>query len=123
MARGNNADGLAPRVVSVPSGGLAYIQPLSDGGTVERYAHMDSDKFVQAETLTADNATIVSVWAHAVVVQEIDPFDPEMSFPGLNVQCGDQVKRASLGDKVILHDDGTYDVLKPIEFSRRYMHV
>lgn len=90
---------------------------------MERYADMDSDKFVLAETLTADNATIVSVWAHAAIVQEIDPFDPEMSFPGLNVQCGDEVKRASLGDRVIKHSDGTYDVLKPIEFTRRYTHA
>lgn len=90
---------------------------------MEYYADMDSDRKVMAQTLTADNVTVVSVWAHAVIVQEIDPFDSELSFPGLNVQCGDTVKRASLGDTVIYHQDGTYDVLKPMEFARRYVHV
>lgn len=84
---------------------------------------MDSDRQVAAMTLTADNATIVSVWANAMIVEEIDPFDSQKTFPGLNVQCGNDVKRASLGDRVVKHGDGTYDVLTPLAFMRRYAQL
>lgn len=87
---------------------------------VEYYTEMDSAEQVAVMTLTADNATIVSVWANAVIVEEIDPFDSTLTFPGLNVQCGDTVKRASLGDRVLKHGDGTYDVMSPMELMSRY---
>lgn len=90
---------------------------------MEYYADMDSDRQVAAMTLTADNVTVISVWANAMVVEEIDPFDAEVKFPGLNVQCKSQVKRASLGDKVIKHGDGTYDVLTPMAFLGRYVQL
>lgn len=87
---------------------------------MDYYADNDSNRQVRALTLTADNVTVVSVWAHAMAVEEIDPFDGKQKFPALNVQCGDTVKRASLGDVVIKHEDGTYDVKKPFEFMQDY---
>lgn len=67
--------------------------------------------------LTADNVTVVSVWAHAVIVEEVDPTDPERRAPALNVQCGDEVKRASIGDHVVQHSDGSFDVLGPLAYQ------
>jgi hypothetical protein len=85
------------------------------------YAHMDSVEKVKALMLTGDNVTVVSAWAKALIVEEIDSLDPEQKFPALNVQCGDEVKRASLGDYVIKHEDGRYDVKRPIEFRHDYV--
>lgn len=87
---------------------------------MDYYADNDSDRKVRALTLTGDNVTVISMWAHAMAVEEVDPFDEKQKFPALNVQCGDAVKRASLGDVVIKHGDGTYDVLKPFEFMHGY---
>lgn len=67
--------------------------------------------------LTADNVTVVSVWAGAVIVEEVDPTDPERRSPALNVQCGDSVKRASIGDHVVRHADGSFDVLGPLAYQ------
>lgn len=83
----------------------------------------DSGRQTRAMTLTADNVTVVSVWVNAMVVEEIDPFDDKQKFPALNVQCGDTVKRASLGDVVIKHFDDTFDVMKPIEFMHSYTRL
>lgn len=90
---------------------------------MDYFQHMDSDKRVAAMTLTGGNVTVVATWVNAVIVEEVDPFDSEKRFPALNVQCGDQVKRASLGDKVIKHDDGTYDVLTPMAFLGSYTQL
>lgn len=68
--------------------------------------------------LTADNVTVLSMWARAVIVEEVDPTDPELRSPALNVECGNEVKRASIGDHVIQHADGTFDVLGPLAYQR-----
>lgn len=88
-----------------------------------RYQNMDSVDIIQSIPLEEDNAEVVAQWASAVVVEEIDPFDADKKYPGLNVQCGDTVKRASLGDCVIKHDDGTFDVLTSLEFAGKYVKV
>lgn len=71
----------------------------------------------EAMLLTPELVTVVSVWCHGVIVDEIDP-ETFISYPALNVQCGDEVKRASLNDWVIKKEDGTFDVKKPNEFLR-----
>ena len=68
--------------------------------------------------LTADNVTVVSNWASAVVVEEIDPTDSGLRTPALNVKCGYRVKRASIGDHVIKHEDGTFDVMGPLAWQQ-----
>lgn len=88
-----------------------------------QYAHMDSYRRAKAVMLTGDNVTVISVWANAVPVEEIDPFDNDSRSPGLNVLCGNEVKRASLGDYVIQHEDGTFDVSKPLSFLSHYVKL
>lgn len=87
---------------------------------MEYYADNDSNRLVRALMLRSDNATVLSAWAKAVVVEEIDPFDGDKKFPALNVLCGNNVKRASLGDYVVKHEDGTFDVKKPMEFAHGF---
>jgi hypothetical protein len=72
---------------------------------------------MQSMMLSPETVTIVSVWCHAAIVEEIDPFDSTKRYPALNVQCGDEVKRCSLGDYVVKKDDGTFDVMGPIAHS------
>lgn len=72
---------------------------------------------VQSMLLTPELVTVVSVWSHARIVEEIDPHDSSKRYPALNVQCGDEVKRASLGDYVVKKADGTFDVMGPIAHS------
>lgn len=66
--------------------------------------------------ITAETVNAVAVWCNGIVVEEIDPEYSEKRYPALNVQCGDDVKRASLGDYVIKRKDGTYDVLGPMAY-------
>lgn len=87
---------------------------------MEYYADNDSNQLVRALMLRADNATVLAAWSSAMVVEEVDPFDGDKKFPGLNVRCGNEVKRASLGDYVIKHDNGTFDVKKPMEFAHGF---
>lgn len=75
---------------------------------------------MENKMLTPDNVTVVAVWARALIVEEVDPTDPELRSPALNVQCGDEVKRASIGDQVIKHDDGTFEVLGPLAYHAQY---
>lgn len=84
---------------------------------------MDSNLTVRAIMLRDDNADVLAKWSRGVQVEEIDPFDAEKKFPGLNVQCGDTVKRASLGDFVIKHEDGTYDVKTQLDFIKHYVKI
>lgn len=88
----------------------------------ESYSGPDEQP-VQAMLLSPELVTVTSVWCSGVVVEEIDPFDDGKRFPALNVPCGDQVKRASLGDYVIKHSDGSFDVKKPSEFIRNHNKI
>ena len=69
-----------------------------------------------AMQLNPELVTVVSVWCGGVIVEEIDPETNER-YPALNVQCGEEVKRASLGDWIIKREDKTFDVVGPNEFS------
>lgn len=54
----------------------------------------------------------IAEWCGGVVVEEINAMDPEKKQPGINVPCGDEVKRASCGMGVQLKHDGTFDVVR-----------
>ena len=69
-----------------------------------------------AHNLTVDNAEVIAQWCKGIVVEEIDPDGNR--FPGINVQCGIYVKRASLGDWVVLLDNGDFDVMGPNRFTQ-----
>lgn len=66
----------------------------------------------EARTLTAENAHEISEWCGGMVVQEHDALDHSKIQPGVNLQCGDEVKRASVGDMVIRLHDGTFELYK-----------
>jgi hypothetical protein len=74
------------------------------------------DEHENAMLLTPELATVISVWCGGLLVEEIDPFDSTKRYPALNVPCGDEVKRASLGDWIVKKEDKTFDVMKPNEF-------
>lgn len=86
-----------------------------------KFAHQDSVEIVQAHMLSGDNVTVIADWSRSLIVDEIDAVNPESTFPALNVQCRDDVQRASLGDYVIKHEDGTFSVKKPIAFAHDYL--
>lgn len=83
------------------------------------YTHVSGAK-VQAMLLTPEMATVISVWCNGVLVEEIDPFDSSKRQPGVNVPCKDEIKRASVGDRVIRREDKSFDVVKPNEFAHTY---
>lgn len=85
---------------------------------MDYYRTVDGE-MVTTMRLSPELVTVVSVWAGAVIVEEIDP-ENGTRYPALNVQCGDEVKRASLDDYVIKKEDGTFDVKKPNEFIRHH---
>jgi hypothetical protein len=85
-----------------------------------KFEHKDSVEVVDAHMLQGDNVTVISSWCRGLIVEEIDPFDNESRYPALNVQCRGGVKRASLGDYVIKHEDGSFDIRKTTDFLRHY---
>jgi len=66
----------------------------------------------EARTVTADNAAFLAVWCGGKLVNEQDALMPHINTPGINVPCGDTVKRASMGDTIIRKSDGTFDIFK-----------
>lgn len=66
---------------------------------------------IEGMVLTSENAESVAAWCGGVIVSEYDAIEHSISFPGINIQCGSEVKRASVGQVVILKDDGSFDVL------------
>lgn len=73
---------------------------------------------VQAMHMSPEMVQVISAWSGAVIVEEIDPLDTDQRYSALNVQTADGVKRASQGDYVVRHADGSFDVKKPTEFRR-----
>lgn len=84
-----------------------------------KWDNKDSAERVDAEVLTGENVNVLANWADAVITHEIDPFSDDR-YPALNVQCSAEVKRASMGDYVIRHEDGGFDVLSPLIFRNTY---
>jgi hypothetical protein len=78
-------------------------------------------EIVQAMRLDPELVTVCSVWCHGQVVEEIDPFDSDKKFPAINLETREGVSRASLGDYVIKHDDGTFSVKKPGAFRQNHI--
>lgn len=67
-------------------------------------------------------ANIVAIWCNGALVEEIDPETNER-FPALNVQCGEDVKRASIGDWVVKKEDKTFEVMGPNEYLAHFDHA
>jgi hypothetical protein len=73
----------------------------------------DDGEQVQAMLMSNELITVISAWCHGVVVEEIHPHDDQQRFPALNLETRTGAARASLGDYVIKHADGTFEVKKP----------
>lgn len=67
---------------------------------------------MQARTLTAVNVMEIAEWCNGLIVTEHDALDHSAVSPGINLRCGDEVKRASVGSVIICKFDGTFDVLR-----------
>ena len=63
-------------------------------------------------TVTSANAEALAEWCGGTLVEEHDALDHGKTQPGINVLCGDDVKRASLGDTIIKHSNNTFDVIR-----------
>lgn len=63
---------------------------------------------VEAVRLNEDNAVAVAAWCGAEVIEEIDPQDPLLKQPGLNVPTPAGMKRASLGTYVIRYGGNNF---------------
>lgn len=59
---------------------------------------------------TEDNGAELAQWCRGKLVEEIDPVDPELKSPAINVQTKDGVKRAHVGDYIGYDID--YDVYR-----------
>jgi hypothetical protein len=70
----------------------------------------------EGRTLSELNAAEIAQWCQGSVVTEHDALDHDRTQPAVNVQCGDIVKRARLGDMVIRKNDGTFDVFQQPKF-------
>ena len=73
---------------------------------------------VTAACLEPETVLVIAQWCFGATVEEIDPFSGER-FPALNVQCKNEVKRASLYDYIVREKNG-FDVMKPASFGAQY---
>jgi hypothetical protein len=81
----------------------------------------DDGEQVQAMLMSPELITVISAWCHGVVVEEIHPHDDQQRFPALNLRTRDGAGRASMGDYVIKHEDGSFEVKRPGEFIRSHV--
>jgi len=77
-------------------------------------------KRVQAMLLTPELITVASVWASAIVVEEIDALDDSKRYPALNLRTRNGVRRAAPGVYIVKHSDGDFDLMTPGAFKHRY---
>lgn len=83
----------------------------------------DTGERVVARQLTADSVTVLSVWCHAQVVAEHDALDYDMTFQALTVPTNNGPMRATQGDYIVRHDDGSFEVVKAYKFRSNFREV
>lgn len=89
---------------------------------LEQYVDAEGNK-VTARQVTQDSITVISVWCHAPVVSEQDALMPEVVYQALNVPTNDGPRRASDGNFVVRHSDGSFEVVKAYEFRSSFREV
>jgi hypothetical protein len=89
---------------------------------LEQYVDAEGNK-VTARQVRQDSITVISVWCHASVVSEQDALMPEVTFQALNVPTDSGPMRASDGDFVVRHSDGSFEVRKAYEFRSNFREV
>jgi hypothetical protein len=65
---------------------------------------------LETRVLTASNADELAEWCEGQKVIEHDALDRNKTSPGINLLCGSEVKRASVGDTIIRRNDGTFAI-------------
>lgn len=66
----------------------------------------------EGRLLTKDNSAEIAEWCGGRMVPEKDSLTGLPVGIGINLLCGDEVKRASVGDVIIRNHNGTFDVNK-----------
>lgn len=89
---------------------------------MEQYVDKQGNK-VTARRVTQDSITVISVWCHAPVVIEHDALFPEVTSQGLNIPTDSGPMRASDGDWIVRHSDGSFEVRKAYEFRSNFREV
>ncbi len=84
------------------------------------YKHAKDGELVNAEQLTQENGNQLAQWCEGVLVQEIDPFDSERTFNGINVPTANGAKRCSLGDYIVKDELNWFYVVARYEFEHTY---
>lgn len=86
----------------------------------DQYIASDGEQ-VTAMRMDEQLVTAISAWCHGQLVEEIDAADSTKRFPAINLRTREGVSRASLGDYVIKHEDGTFEVKKPGAFRQTHI--
>lgn len=66
----------------------------------------------ESRIVTETNSKELALWCGGNPVVEHDALDHNVTYGAVNVPCGGEVRRASIGDMIIRKDDGTFDVFK-----------
>lgn len=87
---------------------LAFTREAASRNVVaNQVSDGDSDQRV-----TEENAPFLAFWCGGTWITEIDPFDSEKRYRAVNVPTANGVERASRGDTIVKHENGTFGVQK-----------
>jgi hypothetical protein len=75
------------------------------------------DEWAEARQVSKESAKDIAEWCGGVLVEEIDPFDPSIKTPGVNVPTLRGPKRASQGDYVILDVYDFFEVVNEYTYN------
>lgn len=75
---------------------------------------------IEARQLTPTSADALAQWCGGLVITEIDPLDPEVTYVGMNIPTLEGKMRASQGDYIIKGIQGEFYPCKPEIFEATY---
>lgn len=78
------------------------------------------DTRLEARRLYKDTAEDLALWCGGMLVTEIDPHDPGITFVGINVPTQLGVERASQGDWIVKLKGGNFTVFNDQGFQDTY---
>lgn len=87
---------------------------------VQRYISVDNDEIVAAMPVLENNVGIVAAWCGGREVEEIDPFDPDIRFPAVNVPTANGVERARHKDYVVKGVTGVFKIYHEDVFQHKF---
>lgn len=83
-----------------------------------RYRRKSSE--VEAYQLDHSNAEELARWCGGKIVREIDPFDADKTFPGINMPTYKGVQRVSVGDYIVRDESGGFEKMSSLRFEGQY---